>query len=209
MLDPSTLALVAITDDLRDGIPGLVARGVAAARGGASMLQVRLKHASSRELVEVTRALVAGVSVPVVVNDRADVALAAGAAGVHLGIDDLPVAAVRAIAPPGFFVGASFGDEAELAHARDADYVGIGPVHATASKLDAGVAIGVQGFARLRALVPCPAIAIGGVGTADAAALRSAGAAGVAVIRAVFGSADPEGAARELRRAFDAARQID
>ncbi len=207
MLDPSVLALVAITDDLRDGLVGLVARGAAAARGGASMLQVRLKHASSRELVEVTRALVAAVDVPVLVNDRADVALAAGAAGVHLGIDDLPVSAVRAIAPPGFIVGASFGDEAELAHARGADYVGIGPVHATASKLDAGTAIGIDGFARLRALVPCPAIAIGGVGAADAAPLCAAGAAGVAVIRAVFGAADPEAAARELRLAVDAARR--
>lgn len=209
MLDPSVLALVAITDDLRDGIPGLVARAAAAARGGASMLQVRLKHASSRELMEVTRALVAAVAVPVIVNDRADVALAAGAAGVHLGIDDLPVAAVRALAPPGFVVGASFGGEAELAHARGADYVGIGPVHSTASKLDAGVAIGVHGFARLRALVPCPAIAIGGVGASDAGPLRAAGAAGVAVIRAVFGSTDPEGAARELRDAFDASRRTD
>lgn len=206
MLDPSVLALVAITDDLRDGVAGLVARGAAAARGGASMLQVRLKHASSRELVEVTRALVAAVTVPVLVNDRADVALAAGAAGVHLGIDDLPVDAVRALAPPGFIVGASFGDEAELAHAREADYVGIGPVHATASKLDAGTAIGVAGFARLRALVACPAIAIGGVGAVDAASLCAAGGAGVAVIRAVFGSDDPEAAARELRHAVDAAR---
>lgn len=206
MLDPSVLSLVAITDDLRDGIPGLVGRGAAAARGGASMLQVRLKHASSRELVEVTRALVAAVAVPVIVNDRADVALAAGAAGVHLGVDDLPVAAVRAMAPPDFIVGASFGDEAEHAHARDADYVGIGPVRATASKLDAGTAIGVEGFARLRSLVRCPAIAIGGVGAADAAALHAAGAAGVAVIRAVFGSDDPERAARDIRRAVDLAR---
>lgn len=206
MLDPSVLALVAITDDLRDGVAGLVARGAAAARGGATMLQVRLKHASSRELVEVTRALVAAVAVPVLVNDRADVALAAGAAGVHLGIDDLPVDAVRALAPPGFIVGASFGDEAERAHAHAADYVGIGPVHATASKSDAGSAIGIEGFARLRALVPCPAIAIGGVAAPDAAGLCAAGAAGLAVIRAVFGSADPEAAARTIRRAVDAAR---
>jgi thiamine-phosphate pyrophosphorylase len=110
------------------------------------------------------------------------------------------------MAPPGFVVGASFGDEAELTHARDADYVGIGPIHATASKLDAGLAIGVAGFARLRALVPCPAIAIGGVGAPDAAALHAAGAAGLAVIRAVFGSDDPERAARDIRRAVEHAR---
>lgn len=167
------------------------------------MVQVRLKHASSRELVEVTRVLVGALPVPVVVNDRADVALAAGAAGVHLGVDDLPVAAVRAMAPPGFVIGASFGSAAELEHARTADYVGIGPVHATDSKLDAGGAIGVGGFAALRKLVPCPAVAIGGIGIADVAEVRAAGAVGVAVIRAVLGAADPERAARALRDAYD------
>ena len=205
MLDPAVLALVAITDDLRDGVAGLVARGAAAARGGATMLQVRLKHASSRELVEVTRALVGAVTVPILVNDRADVALAAGAAGVHLGIDDLPIDAVRAMAPPTFIVGASFGGEEELAHARGADYVGIGPVRTTASKPDAGDAIGVAGFERLRSLARGPAIAIGGIGADDVAPLCDAGAAGIAVIRAVMGSADPERAARTLRHAVDRA----
>jgi thiamine-phosphate pyrophosphorylase len=202
VLDPAALALVAITDDLRDGVVGLAARAAAAARGGATMVQLRLKHASGRELVEVARRLVEALPVPVVVNDRVDVALAAGAAGVHLGVDDLPVAAVRAIAPPDFIVGASFGAEAELVHARGADYVGIGPVYATLSKQDAGEAIGVEGFARLRSLGGVPAVAIGGIGADNAAPLRLAGAAGVAVIRTVFGAADPEAAARALRQAF-------
>lgn len=208
MIDPSVLALVVITDDLRDGIPGLAERAAAAARGGASMLQVRLKHAPSQELVEVTRALVAAVAVPVVVNDRADVALAAGAAGVHLGSDDLPVASVRAMAPPAFIIGASLGSESELAHAKGADYVGIGPVRTTTSKLDAGGAIGVGGFARLRALVACPAVAIGGIGEADVDELCAAGAVGVAVIRAVLGSETPSQAARSLRAAVDRARRV-
>jgi len=202
MLDPAALALVAITDDLRDGVVGLVARAAAAARGGATMVQLRLKHASGRELVEVARRLVETLPVPVVVNDRADVALAAGAAGVHLGVDDLPVAAVRAIAPPTFIVGASFGSEAELTHARGADYVGIGPVYATLSKPDAGDAIGIDGFARLRSMGGLPALAIGGIDATNAAPLRAAGAAGVAVIRTVFGADDPQAAARALRRAF-------
>jgi thiamine-phosphate pyrophosphorylase len=202
MLDPAALALVAITDDLRDGVVGLVGRAAAAVRGGATMVQLRLKHASGRELVEVGRRLVESLPVPVVVNDRADVALAAGAAGVHLGVDDLPVAAVRAIAPEGFIIGASLGAEAELPHARGADYVGIGPVYPTLSKPDAGGVIGVEGFARLRALGDLPALAIGGIGAENAAPLRAAGASGIAVIRAVFGAADPEAAARALRQAL-------
>ena len=202
MLDPAALALVAITDDLRDGIVGLTGRAAAAVRGGATMVQLRLKHASGRELVEVARRLVETLPVPVVVNDRADVALAVGAAGVHLGVDDLPVAAVRAIAPAGFVVGASFGTEEELRHARGADYVGIGPIFGTTSKVDAGDAIGVAGFARLCALGGMPALAIGGLTAENAAPLRQAGAAGIAVIRAVMGEADPEAAARALRQAF-------
>ena len=202
MLDPAALTLVAITDDLRDGVGGLAARAAAAVRGGATMVQLRLKHASGRELVEVARRLVQSLPVPVIVNDRADVALAAGAAGVHLGVDDLPVAAMRAIAPPGFVIGASVGADAELAHASGADYVGIGPVYATLSKSDAGEAIGVDGFARLRELGGMPALAIGGVTAANAAPLREAGAAGVAVIRAVLGAPDPEAAARALRQAW-------
>lgn len=202
MLDPAMLALLAITDDLRDGMPGLVSRAAAAVRGGATMLQVRLKHAPARELVEVARALVAAVPVPVLLNDRADVALAAGAAGVHLGVDDLPVGAIRRLAPAGFIIGASFGSEDELAHARDADYVGIGPVFGTLSKSDAGGAIGIAEFRRLRAMVPCPAVAIGGITESGARALADAGADGVAVIRAVFSDPDPEAAARRLRSAF-------
>ncbi|MDQ6887886.1 MAG: thiamine phosphate synthase [Gemmatimonadota bacterium] len=196
MFDPRTLTLLAITDDLRDGVEGLVGRATAAVRGGATMVQLRLKDANARTLVEVARALVAELTVPVVVNDRADVALTAGAAGVHLGIDDLPVAAVRGIAPQGFIIGASVGNDAELPAARGADYVGIGPVYGTLSKSDAGAPIGVAEFARLARECGMPAVAIGGVTADSAAPLIAAGASGIAVIRAVMGALDPEAAAR-------------
>lgn len=201
-MDPAVLRLIAITDDLRDGVTGLCARAAAAVRGGATMVQVRLKDADARTLLPVVRALVAAVPVPVLVNDRADVAIAAGAAGVHVGSEDLPVAAVRRIAPAGFLVGASLGDAGEAANARGADYVGIGPVFATTSKHDAGPAIGVDGFTRLAALGGRPAVAIGGITPAHAASLARAGAAGVAVIRGVLGAADPEAAARAIRAAL-------
>lgn len=203
MFDSTLLTLVAITDDLRDGRDGLVTRAQAAVRGGATMVQVRLKDADARTLVEVARALVSALPVPVIVNDRVDVALAAGAAGVHVGADDLPVAAVRRLAPPAFIVGASVGCDAEVAGSRGADYVGIGPVYGTTSKVDAGQAIGVPEFVRLARACALPAVAIGGITPERVAPLIAAGASGVAVIRAVFSAADPERAARAMRHASE------
>src|SRR6185437_11731970 len=107
MLDPTILRLVAITDDGADTRSTLVDRVAASVRGGATSVQVRLKTASPREVVEITRAIMAKVDVPVIVNDRADIALAPGAAGVHVGEADLPVAAVRRFAPADFIIGAS------------------------------------------------------------------------------------------------------
>ena len=201
-MDERSIRLVAITDDMRDGCEGLAARAAAAVRGGATMVQLRLKHVAPRELVEVARTLVARLPVPLVVNDRLDVALAAGAAGVHLGSDDLPVAAARAMAPPGFVIGASLGDERELDDARLADYVGIGPFFATTSKANAGLPIGPARFSRLASLGGRPALAIGGVTRENARLAIDAGARGVAVIGAIFAAPDPEGAARALRAAL-------
>jgi thiamine-phosphate pyrophosphorylase len=162
------------------------------------MVQVRLKDADARTLADVTRRLVRDLTVPVLVNDRVDVAIATGAAGVHVGIDDLPVAAVRGISPPGFIIGASVGSDDEMENASHADYVGIGPVFETQSKADAGVAIGVSGFRSIRGTVSLPAVGIGGVTDANAGELIAAGAVGVAVIGNVLASADPEIAARNL-----------
>src|SRR5919112_665076 len=115
MVDPKILRLVAITDDAEDQRQGLVERVTAAVRGGATSVQVRLKSAPPREVVEITRSIMRSVSVPVIVNDRADIALAAGAAGVHVGEADLPVAAIRRFAPAGFIIGASLGSDIEFA----------------------------------------------------------------------------------------------
>jgi thiamine-phosphate pyrophosphorylase len=175
---------------------------MAAVRGGATSVQVRLKDTSAREVVDITRKLVASLSVPVIVNDRADIALAAGAAGVHLGETDLPVSAIRKFTPPEFIIGASLGGEVELANAKEADYVGIGPIFGTDSKGDAGNAIGVEGFARLAKLGGLPAVAVGGITAETAAQIIAAGAAGVAVINAIFRSGDPEKSARALAAAI-------
>jgi thiamine-phosphate pyrophosphorylase len=202
MLDPSILRLVAITDDAEDRRRDLVDRVAAAVRGGATSVQVRLKTATARDVVEITRSIISSVGVPVIVNDRADIALAAGAAGVHVGEADLPVAAIRRFAPAEFIIGASLGSDAELANAKDADYVGIGPVYGSDSKGDAGTAIGVEGFKRLAALVDHPAVAVGGITADRALQITLSGAVGVAVINAIFTSHDPESATRAIAAAI-------
>jgi thiamine-phosphate pyrophosphorylase len=205
-LDPATLRLVAITDSLRDGVDGLAARAVAAVRGGATMVQLRLKDETPRTLVEVARALREAVpSVPLLVNDRADVALAAGADGVHVGTDDISPAALRRVVPARFIIGASVGTDDEVTRASGADYVGIGPVYASGSKPDAGVAIGPARFAELAARCGgLPAVAIGGITTENIGALVEAQPSGVAVISALFSAPDPAAAARALRVALAA-----
>jgi thiamine-phosphate pyrophosphorylase len=186
-----------VTDDALLRERDLLEVGRAAERGGATAVQVRLKHATPRELVNATRALVAGLRIPVLVNDRLDVALAGGAAGVHLGPDDLAIPLARRLAPPGFIVGASAGNAEEAEAARGADYWGVGPWRASGTKPDAGVALGAEGFQRLVGAgkgIPC--VAIGGVRPEDIAAVLSAGGAGVAVVSGILGARDLEAAAR-------------
>jgi thiamine-phosphate pyrophosphorylase len=200
--DSASLRLVAITDDVRDGIAGLVERAQLAERGGATMIQLRLKGVDARTLVAAGAALVRGLAVPLLVNDRVDVALACGAAGAHLGFDDIPVHAARRVVPAGFVIGASVGSADEVTNGRDADYVGVGPVYTTASKSDAGSAIGTAELARLITLCGRPAVGIGGITAENAAAVVAAGAEGVAVIRGVFGLSRPDSAAAALRSAI-------
>jgi thiamine-phosphate pyrophosphorylase len=201
----AALRLVVILDAEAAGGRDLPALAAAAERGGATMLQVRAKGMPAGELAALTRRIIETAHVPVVVNDRLDVALAVGAAGCHLGQDDLPLGDARAMAPPGFLLGGSAGTEDEARRAEAAHYLGIGPIHATPSKADAGEEIGAGGFQRVAASGGLPAVAIGGVRSADVPALVAAGAAGVAVIGAVLGAADPAAAARDLRAALDRA----
>jgi thiamine-phosphate pyrophosphorylase len=192
-----------VTDDrLSDG-RDLVASALAAERGGVTSVQLRLKRVTAADLALATRALVQALRIPVLVNDRPDVALAVGAAGVHLGPEDLPVALARRIAPPGFLIGASVGSELEAAVAGSADYWGIGPWRSTVTKEDAGPGLGVQGFRRLLLLAKGkPAIAIGGITPEDVPIVIGAGGGGVAVVSGILGGADVEAAA--ARYAFAA-----
>jgi thiamine-phosphate pyrophosphorylase len=176
-----------------------------AVAGGATAIQVRWKDGAPADVAALAGALVAALAVPVLVNDRVDVALAAGAAGAHLGWDDLPLDAARSFVPPGFLLGLSVGDPGQAARAQDlpADYWSVGPCYATGTKPDAGPPLGPEGFARLARGAPAgvPVIGIGGVTAATARAIVAAGAAGLAVTAAVLGATDPAAAAGALRAA--------
>lgn len=187
---PRLFCLVSSADDL-GLLPTL-------AEVGVDGFQVRDKRATTRELVmltELVRELVGGACV--VVDDRVDVALAAGADGVHLGVEDLPVAAARTIAP-GLLIGATCRSRADVqaAHRARADYAGFGPVRATSSKAGLPDPLGVEAVGAAAGVLPL--VAIGGIDVATAAAARAAGAHGVAVIGSIWRHPDPVAAAKEL-----------
>lgn len=168
------------------------------------MVQVRAKQTTSGILLEAVKRLVAELPVPVLVNDRADIAVMAGAAGVHVGVDDIPVASIRAFSPPAFIIGASVGSRAELESARGADYIGIGPVFSSLSKPDAGAPLSLDEIAELQRLAGVPAVAIGGITPANVGGLLGAcpGLAGVAAVSSLFGAAEVASAARAFRAAI-------
>jgi thiamine-phosphate pyrophosphorylase len=200
------LRLMLVTDDALLQGRDLMQLALAAERGGITSLQLRLKRRPARELVDLVRTVVHGLTVPVLVNDRPDVALAGGAAGVHLGPDDLPVDLARRIALPGFVVGASVGSAIEASAAHRADYWGIGPWRASPTKEDAGLGLGPEGFHELVELAgELPCLAIGGIRPNDVAAVLAMGGSGVAVVSGILGEKDVEAAARRYRNAVDAA----
>jgi thiamine-phosphate pyrophosphorylase len=168
----------------------------AAVRGGVTSIQLRLKAATPRELLRQARLLREAVDVPVLINDRPDVA-AASRAGVHLGPDDLDPAMARILLGEEAIIGASVGMESEVGRGTAADYWGIGPWRITSTKADAGAAIGAEGFRRIvTAAGDRPCIAIGGIQPEDIPLVRAAGGAGVAVVSGILAEDDIEAAAR-------------
>jgi thiamine-phosphate pyrophosphorylase len=202
-----TLRLVLVTDDRLLSGRDPVGVCTAAVRGGVTAVELRLKHASPRELVSLARRLISVSAVPILINDRLDVALAAGAAGVHLGIDDLPVSVARRAAPEGFVIGASVGSDGEVENGLGADYWGIGPWRETGTKGDAGPSLGAGGFAGLAARsgdIPC--VAIGGIRPEDVPDVIRAGGVGVAVASGVLRGPDVEENAWAYAVVFDSSR---
>lgn len=184
----------------------------AALAGGATVVQLRDKRASTRTLIEeglALRALTRAQGALLIVNDRVDVALAVEADGAHVGQEDLPASMARRLLGPARLLGVSVAtvQEAEEAVAAGADYLGVGPIFATATKSDAGSATGTRLLTDVARTFALPLIAIGGITIENAAQVVQAGATGLAVITAVVHAADIAGAARQLRRAAEAASQ--
>lgn len=201
------LGLYLVADSGLCGTRGVVPTVVAAVRGGVTVVQVREPEATTRELCELAEAVrdaLAGTGVPLMVNDRLDVALAVGAQGVHLGQSDLPATQARRIGGPDLLIGLSVSRaeetvEAEALPPGTVDYLGLGPVNATPTKPLAAPPLGLDGIARVRANTSLPCVAIGGVGAANAADVRATGVAGIAVVSAICAAPDPEAAAAALR----------
>ncbi len=204
------LRLYVILDAATAGDRSLSELAALAIAGGATILQLRAKSRPARWVLEAARSVLAVTrdrAVPLVINDRADIALACGADGVHVGEDDLPLAAARRILGPRAIVGFSTArpDLARAAAEQGADYLGVGDVFGTRTKSDADAPIGLAGLRRVVTCTRLPIVAIGGVTAENAAQAVAAGAEGVAVIRSVLAAADVEAAAREIRAAVDAA----
>ncbi|MCK9278391.1 MAG: thiamine phosphate synthase [Methanoculleus sp.] len=185
-----------------------------AVAGGADTIQLRDKRLSGRDLLIVASAIrkvTRDAGALFIVNDRLDVAIAAGADGVHLGESDLPIEHARRIAPPGFIIGASVGSVATAvrAGAAGADYVALSPTFSTASKDDAGPGRGLAVLSAIRSAVSLPLVAIGGITPENAVDVIAAGADGVCVISAVVGQDDITAAARDMRGRIAAAKAGD
>lgn len=182
----------------------------AALDGGAAVVQVRLKDAPAGEILEVARhvvALAAGRAL-VIVNDRVDLALLAGADGVHLGDEDLPVAEARRLLGPDRLLGRTCRtlEEARVAVASGADHVGFGPVFPSRTKPLAVPPRGIPALREVCSRLGAPVVAISGIDLSNVAEVARAGAACAAVVEAIFGAGDPRENAARLAAAFDGAR---
>jgi thiamine-phosphate pyrophosphorylase len=204
-------SLYLVTDSGMCSAMGLERMVTEAVAGGVTMVQLREKHASTREFLDKARALQAILQpqgVPLLINDRVDIALAVNAAGVHLGQSDMPCHVARQLLGPEAIIGLTVDtdEQAVATESMDADYLGVGPVFETSTKPDHSPVLGVDGFTRRRALSSRPCVAIGSVRAEHAHTLLDAGADGLAVVSALCAAGDPRQAARELREAVESFR---
>ena len=175
----------------------------AAIRGGVSCIQLREKTCSTREFIDealAIRSLLARHEIPLIINDRVDVALAVKADGIHLGQKDMPCSMARQLIPENMIVGISVEslDDAIAAQKDGADYLGVSPIYPTPTKTDTAQALGLEGLRSIQSEVNLPLVGIGGLNADNAAAVIYNGADGVAVVSAIVAADDPEAATRDL-----------
>lgn len=184
--------------------PTIEASVESALRGGTTVIQLREKDCSSREFYELglrVKKITERYNAPLIINDRVDIALAVGAAGVHVGQGDLPCKVVREIVGPDMIVGVSAAtlDEAVRAEEDGADYLGVGAMYATATKTDTRP-VSMEELLKIRAAVKIPIVVIGGINKQTLGNFKGTGVDGLAVVSAIVAQPDPEAAARELLR---------
>jgi thiamine-phosphate pyrophosphorylase len=180
----------------------------AAVAGGVSCIQLREKSCGTREFLNEALALqplLKSRNIPLIINDRLDIALAIEADGVHLGQSDMPIGRARKIAGDSLIIGISAEsvDDALRAEQEGADYIGISPVFSTPTKTDIAPPLGLEGVRQIRALVDIPLVGIGGIHSDNAESVIAAGADGIAVVSAIVSAADPAGAAKKLKTLID------
>ena len=205
------LSLYLVLDpDLCAGI-GMVETARLAVAGGATMVQLRDKHAGTTAMIETGHALkqaLDGTGARLIVNDDVEAAIAIGADGLHIGQEDMDAARARAMIGPDMILGLSV-ETAALAAGVDrslVDYTGVGPVFATPTKADHKRPIGFDGLAKLVKASPVPSVAIGGLKAEHAAEVFAAGASGLAAVSAICGTPDPEAATRRIAAEIRKAR---
>jgi thiamine-phosphate pyrophosphorylase len=190
------LRLYLVTDQSIAGTRTLADMVAAAVQGGVTCVQLREKHLNTRDfLAQAVRLkqLLGPHGIPLVINDRIDIALACGAEGVHLGQSDMPVEQARQLLPPEVFIGWSVETLADVTRsaALPVDYLGVSPIYATPTKSDAASPWGLEGLRQVRAATALPLVAIGGIHVGNAAELLQAGADGLAVVSALCAASDP------------------
>ena len=190
------LRLYLVTDQSIAGTRTLADMVAAAVQGGVTCVQLREKHLNTRDfLAQAVRLkqLLGPHGIPLVINDRIDIALACGAEGVHLGQSDMPVEQARQLLPPEVFIGWSVETLADVTRsaALPVDYLGVSPIYATPTKSDAASPWGLEGLRQVRAATALPLVAIGGIHVGNAAELLQAGADGLAVVSALCPASDP------------------
>ena len=179
-------------------------------KGGVSCVQLREKDISTRLFVseaQSIRKLLEPYKIPLIINDRIDVALACGAAGVHIGQDDMPYAIARKLLGPKAIIGLSVETWADVEESQklDVNYIGVSPVFATPTKTDTKGVWGLAGLQKIKAFSRHPLVAIGGLNVSNVRETISAGADSVAVVSAICTASDPEAAARKLAGIIEAA----
>lgn len=197
------LLLYAVTDRAWVGKQPLMEQIEDALKGGATIVQLREKKLDEASFVEeaiLAKELCHRYGVPLIINDNVEVALKSGADGVHVGIEDTPVAEIRKRVPAGFIIGATCKtvEQAHTAEAAGADYMGVGAVFPSPTKANA-IRISNAQLQEICSSVSIPAVAIGGISRDNMLELKGSGVNGIAVVSAIFAAVDIERAARELK----------